>query len=132
MSDLEQLIANMTVADLARLGGKTASEIAAYALSGGAPAASGRARNGAAKKSGRGAAKPGRRASASTRTSVGGDFDAKVLAAIENAGEPVRVEQIAGVVGGTPVQRRAALHRLVADKKLKRAGRARATTYEAR
>ena len=138
MSNLEQIFADMPIARLAQLGGKSVSEIAVYALGGaaGATRAAGAAKGGRGRKAAaatNGAKAPGRRAAASVRTASGrGDFDNRVLEAIAAAGEPVRSVDIESRVGGTPEQRRAALHRLVAAKKLKRAGKARATTYEAR
>jgi len=143
MSDLEQLIAQMPIFRLAQLGGKSVAEIAVFAL-GGATLTRGtvgtvgaRASNGAARPAGpranNGAPKRAAKADASVRTAAGrGDFDARILEAIASAGGPVRSVDIEGKVGGTPQQRRTALHRLVAAKKIKRAGKARATTYEAR
>lgn len=121
---LENLVANMTIAQLAKLSGKTVADIAAIALAGSAPKS-----NGAAKAER--PARAGKRSRVGTRA-VGGDFDARVLKAIEVAGGPVRSVDIEDQVGGTPVQRRAALHRLVAAKKVKRAGVSRATTYTAK
>jgi hypothetical protein len=143
MSDLEQIFADMPIARLAQLGGMSVTEIAVYALGGAAGASraatgvtsgrgGGRGRKAAATSNGA-KATSGRKAAAAVRTASGrGDFDARVLEAISAAGEPVRSVDIEAKVGGTPEQRRAALHRLVAAKKLKRAGKARATTYEAR
>jgi hypothetical protein len=135
MSSLEQIFADMPIARLAELGGKSVSEIAVYALGGaaGASRAAATATRGRNATATNGASRPGRKAAASVRTASGrGDFDTRVLEAIAGAGGPVRSVDIEGKVGGTPEQRRAALHRLVAAKKLKRAGKARATTYEAR
>jgi hypothetical protein len=131
MSDLEQFIASMTVGDLARLARKTPSQIAAFALSGSATTAAVRKPRPPKPRP----EKPGpwKPAKASTRTAAGrGDFESKILAAIRAAGGPVRSVELEAQVGGNPMQRRAALKRLVKARKIKREGVARATTYAAR
>ena len=56
----------------------------------------------------------------------------RVLDAIKNAGGTAQSVDIEKIVGGTAQQRRAALHRLIASRKLARTGKARSTTYTVR
>ena len=129
-SDLESIVAGMSVERLAQLSGKSVSEIAVYALSGSrAPSTNGaRARRSAA------ADKPAKAAKGRKRRRAGGgrEFDEKILAAVRAAGGPVRSVDLEKQVGGDPESRRNALKRLVKTKQLKRTGVARATRYEAR
>jgi hypothetical protein len=69
-----------------------------------------------------------------TRSAKGrADYDAKVLGAISNAkGELVSATQVRGLVGGDPMQFRAAADRLVRAKKIKVQGKARGTRYRTR
>ena len=65
-----------------------------------------------------------------TRTQAGRDaYDATVQAAVQKHDGPIGAEALRGIVGGSPLQLRAALHRLVDEKVLKRKGKARATKY---
>jgi hypothetical protein len=143
MSDLETLVAKMTLADLATQTGRSVADIVAFALGAriaSAPRAVKAAVVGAvvAKRRGR-KGKRGRLAKAvaaakgSLRTAAGRtDLDDRVLAAIRAASGPTRSVDIESQVGGTPQQRRAALHRLLKLRKIKREGAARATVYIAR
>jgi hypothetical protein len=74
-----------------------------------------------------------RKTRASTRTAEGrGDYDARVLTAIESLGGPVAAEDVIKRVGGTGLQFRAATKRLLASRKISRTGKARGTRYLAR
>ncbi len=74
----------------------------------------------------------GARGKASTRTAGGREvYDTKVLAAIASAGGPVAAEAVIAKVGGTGLQFRTATKRLLASRKIKRTGKARATRYAA-
>jgi hypothetical protein len=99
---------------------------------GAAPAAPGKRRGrppGSGKKTGR---KPGRPRGAATRTQAGrSDYDEKVMSAISASKGPVSAEQARKKIGGTPMQFRAAVERLLAAKKVKREGKARGTKYRA-
>jgi len=125
MNDLERLIAEMTVADLAKLSGRTPAEIAAYALSGPARSTT---------------ANPARAARPSARTprngkasdAGAGDLAAKILAVLGAAATPLRSMDLESSVGGTTEARRAALHRLIEDKKIRKSGVARGTRYALR
>ena len=131
-SALEDLVGNMTLAELAARSGKSVEAIAAYAM-GGASGSNG-ARGRAEISNVEPGAKAGRRkAVAETRTRSGRDeFDARVLDAIKNAGGTAQSVDIEEIVGGTAQQRRAALHRLIASRKLARTGKARSTAYTVR
>jgi hypothetical protein len=133
MSDLEQLIASMTVSDLAKLSGKTASEIAAFALSGSVPRATSTAPSTRATEKPRPPRPNTNTNTTSVRTIAGrADLDARILAAVQAAGGPVSSAELEAQVGGNAMQRRAALKRLVESRKIQRQGVARATTYAAR
>jgi hypothetical protein len=140
MSELETLVAKMTLADLAAQTGRSVADIVAYALGAkgsAAPRVAKAAVEAAPAKRGRkgkrGRAPKASKREGSLRTAAGRtDLDDRVLAAIKSAGGPTRSVDIESQVGGTPQQRRAALHRLVKSKKIKREGVARATTYIAR
>lgn len=58
-------------------------------------------------------------------------YDAAVLDALKAAKGPVSAAQIRGVVGGTPLQTRTALNRLIDTGKVKWTGKARGTRYRA-
>lgn len=128
-SALEDLVGNMTLAELAARSGKSVAAIAAYALGGAAGSNGARTRSDPEPT-----AKTGRRkAVAQTRTRTGREeFDTRVLDAIKNAGGTAQSVDIEKIVGGTAQQRRAALHRLIASRKLARTGKARSTTYTVR
>lgn len=93
-----------------------------------------RAAKKAAPRNGKSAARTDGRAKASAhevRTSSGREtYDAKVLAAIEAAKGPVSAEQVRKLAGGTPIQFRAAVERLMESKRVKRLGKARGTRYK--
>jgi hypothetical protein len=59
-------------------------------------------------------------------------YDASVLKLLSSAKDPLLAVRVRDAVGGTPLQARASLHRLVKARKVKRHGRARATTYAAK
>ncbi len=76
--------------------------------------------------------KPGRPKGAGTRTQAGrSDYDQKVMSAIAASKGPVSAEQARKKIGGTPMQFRASVERLLAGKKIKREGKARGTKYRA-
>ncbi|HWB79927.1 MAG TPA: hypothetical protein VG755_33410 [Nannocystaceae bacterium] len=76
------------------------------------------------------AAAPGKKASVDTRAAAGrGKFDEAVLAAVKAAKGRVKANDLRKKVGGTSLQMRAALHRLIESGKIKSQGKARGTTY---
>lgn len=75
---------------------------------------------------------PGRAKSNGTRTQAGrSEYDGKVMAAISGSKGPISAEQARKKIGGTPMQFRASVERLLATKKIKREGKARGTKYRA-
>ena len=135
----------MTLSELADRSGKSVSQLIAWALpgkSGGdkAPAARAAAAakpNGvpgakaAAKPSG-GASKGGSKA-VNTRTPEGrAKYDVAVYDAVAAAGQAVGSSKLRKSVGGTPLQLRTALNRLIEDGKVTYEGKARATRYSLR
>lgn len=122
----------MTLTELAKRSGRSVTEIAMYALGGNAVSRAATSKNGATAKAK--TTKPGRRAAVASVRSRSGreDFDNRVLDAVRSLGGRAQSVDVERLVGGTPQQRRAALKRLVATKKLTRSGNARATTYALR
>lgn len=128
-SSLEDLVGAMTLSELAQRSGRTVEAIASFALGSStrpvrsSPASAPRAASTRAAKKTKGRVKS---------AGADGSFDERVLAAIAAAGGEARSVDIENEVGGTTEERRAALHRLVAAKKLKRSGVARGTRYAVR
>lgn len=127
-SALEDLVGSMSISELAQRSGKTIEAITAFALgdTNGSPRAKASPQSTATRLR---KETTGQRTTATARA---GSFDEKVLAAIVAAGGEARSVDIEAAVGGTAEERRGALHRLVAAKKLKRSGIARATKYAVR
>jgi hypothetical protein len=127
---LEDLVGRMTVAELAQRSGRSVESIIAYALGGSVKAPARTSTNGeAVKPRGRG----GRKASVHTRTIAGrSEFDERVLDAVRSLGGSAQSKDIARVVGGSTLQRRVALKRLVQSRKLSRSGNTAATMYTLR
>jgi hypothetical protein len=116
-----KLVPSLTVAEI---GGSSSAAAPNGVRRRGRPPGSGKG-----KKVGR---KAGAGKGASTRTPEGrSDYDQKVLGIIAGARAPVSAEDARKKIGGTPMQFRAAAERLLADKKIKREGKARGTKYRA-
>ena len=131
----------MTLSELADRSGKSVSQIIAWALPG--KTGGGKAPRPTAKPngvpSGKAAAKPAAGASkggskaVNTRTPEGrAKYDAAVYDAVAAAGQPVGSSKLRKSVGGTPLQLRTALNRLIEDGKVTYEGKARATRYSLR
>ena len=117
-SPLESLVASMTLSELSARSGKTVGQIVDWALGGraGRRAAVG-AMSGAIKR-------------VDTRTPAGRDaYDNEVLAAVLAAKSPIGAGELREQVGGTALQARTALNRLIEAGKINYEGRARATRY---
>jgi hypothetical protein len=127
MSQLETLIADMTIADLAKLAGTSVTEIAVYALGGSASRPNGTAVH---RRPGNGSTT---RAAASPGKSEATDQLAQdILAALGRSDTPLRSMDLEKLVGGTTPTRRYVLHKLLADKKIRKSGTARGTRYALR
>ena len=132
----------MTLSELADRSGKSVSQIIAWALpgkSGGGKAPATRAAAKPAASNGRAQAKPsvgaakGGGKAVNTRTPEGrAKYDAAVYDAVAAAGQPVGSSKLRKSVGGTPLQLRTALNRLIEDGKVTYEGKARATRYALR
>lgn len=84
----------------------------------------------AAPKAAAKAAPAAKKAAVDTRAAAGrAKYDETVLAAIRGAKTKVKAADLRSKLGGTPLQIRAALHRLIEDGKIKAHGQARGTTY---
>jgi len=158
---LEALVASMPLSDLAQRSGRSVDEIVSWALSGvsapavkSAPAAApARASAKAAEPAPKAASPVIRRRGAvkaapapvveeeedeeagevDTRTPAGRDrYDKAVLNMVLNASQPIAAATIRSDLGGTPLQVRASLNRLIEDGKVEYQGQARAMRYTAR
>jgi len=127
----------MTLSELADRSGKSVSQIIAWALpgkSGGSKAAAPRAgaKKPAAKAAPSGGASKGAKV-VNTRTPEGrAKYDEAVFAAVSSAKGPLGSSALRKSVGGTPLQLRTALNRLIEDGKVTYEGKARATRYSLR
>ena len=134
-SALEDLVASMTISELAQRSGRSVGAIAAYALGRSRPIT-------AAPTSSRNERRSSSTTRKAARASVGHvdtrsasgrkEFDTRVLEAVRALGGSAQANDVERVVGGTPMQRRTSLARLVKSRKLTRSGQARATTYSVR
>lgn len=131
--ELGPLLRNLTVGDLLRSG--AAASVAAPTRPRGAGK---RSRGGAkapkeakeAKESAPKAAKAAKAGVVDTRSAAGRErFDQTVLAAIKAAASPISAEELRGQIGGTPLQARSALARLINAGKVTWEGKARGTRY---
>lgn len=139
----------MTVDDLARRTGRSVADLVQFAFGSNAAAADepvrtgrrGRPPGSGAKRGRPPGRKPGRPAAAAagkkggevdTRAAASrGKFDEAVLGAVRGSKGRVKAAELRKKVGGSSLQMRAALHRLIEDGKIKSQGKARGTTYSA-
>jgi hypothetical protein len=123
---LESIVANMSVADLARLAGTSVEQIVVAAMGG-----SSRPR--AAIKNGGRAAKTQAPRAAKKGGSVarGGVSTDSLLQVVSGARGPIDINSIRAKIGGSPAQVRAGLQKLAAAKKVKITGKKRGTRYTA-
>ena len=136
-SPLEQFVGSMTVSEFAKHTGKSVEQIAAWASGARAPASPKAAAPAAAAPAGKPApGKPGPKSSGlkakavNTRTPEGrAAYDEAVLEAVTNAKEAVGSSYLRRRIGGTPLQLRTALNRLIEGGKVSYQGKARATRY---
>ena len=129
----------MTLSELSDRSGKSVSQIIAWALpgkSGGAKASTPRAaakKPAAAKASGGGSSTKSAGKGVNTRTPEGrAQYDAAVYEAVSSAGKPIGSSKLRKAAGGTPLQMRTALNRLIEEGKVTYEGKARATRYSLR
>lgn len=151
---LETLVSNMALSELAQLSGRSIAEIVNWAMSGvraEASRSSAGARPEATRTRATSTPAPSSNRSArreeeeeveevedgeeevNTRTQEGRErYDRAVLELVRNAKGPIGATQIRDALGGTPLQVRTALNRLIEGGHLAYQGRARATRYRAR
>lgn len=146
-TSLENLVSGMTVAELAQRSGHSVATLVELAFGSRAAAAPAIARpakgkRGAAKgkrgakKAAASATKPAPKAEGAKKAGVDtrapssrAKFDESVLATIKGAKGRIKAADLRKRLGGTPLQMRTALHRLLAEGKIKSHGKARGTTY---
>lgn len=152
MSALEQLVGNMTVAQLAEAAGMDIDAVVSLVLG---SKETGAARQAPAAAKGRGGRKPGRRPAAeaapaavaateeeeaggdegghNTRTRSGRqELDNAILDFLKGQPEPVRALDIRKAIGGTAAQIRTRLNYLIEKGKVTYKGRASGTRYRAK
>lgn len=126
---LEHLVGELTLADLAARSGRSVSEIVEYAMRSKPGAAAART----AAQAGKAAPAPskaGRARKVDTRTAGGREaYQEAVLGVLVASGKPTAAAFIRRKAGGTPLQARAALNRLIEGGKVTFSGKARATRY---
>ena len=141
-SVLEALVASMTISELSERSGKTVEDIVEWAMAGRegaskAPRATRPPKGRASAPSPKPAAAPKAAPRAAndavdTRSAAGRRvYEQAVLAVVRDAEDPFSAPAIRSSVGGTPLQVRTALNRLIENGALNYQGRARATRYSA-
>lgn len=125
---LENFVGNMTLAELASRSGRAVGEIVDYAMRTKPTRSNGTA--GKASKTGLTKTTSARSRAVNTRTAAGRDqYDATVLRVLRDAGDKVGAVEMRKQVGGTALQVRTALNRLIEAGAVTFEGKARATTY---
>jgi hypothetical protein len=123
---------DLTVGELTSLGGDIggiAKTLTVAELRSGKPGLS----KGRTAKPTKGAARPPASGAVNTRTPQGrARYDAQILATLKESGPKTSAAAIRDKVGGTPLQVRTALNRLIESGKVAYSGRARATKYTAK
>ena len=120
MSALESLVASMTLAELARLAGKSVEEVVALACGGTSRS------NGVSASRDTSAAPTRARPGTVPRGGLRVDH---VLAAVESVGGPAKAEDVRAKVGGSVTQVRSALQKLAKAGKVRITGERRGTRY---
>lgn len=127
---LAGLLGSITIGDL--IGGGGSAPAAGKGRAGRKPGKGAR-RKGAAAAKPRGGAKAGGGAAVDTRTAEGrAAYDANVLTALKAATGPQAASDLTSKVGGSPLQIRTSLARLIEAGSVNWAGRARGTRYTAK
>lgn len=131
LTALEALVSSMTIADLSERSGKSVEEIVDWAMKGqGGTRKSPRTNGVAAAPAAESGGRRRRGGSVNTRTPAGREaYDSSVLSSVQDASSPIGAAAIRKQVGGTPLQVRAALNRLIEKGQVTYQGRARATRY---
>jgi hypothetical protein len=126
---LEALVGEMTLADLAKKSNRTVEQLVGFAFGNAGPA---RGRQAATASAPAKSAPSSQRQAGkvNTRSAAGrAAYEQAVYDVVANANGKVAAVGIRAKVGGTPMQARAALNRLIEDGKITYEGKARATKY---
>lgn len=126
---LEVLVGEMTLAELAAKSKRSVDQIVSFAL---ANVQSRTAKPTAARANAKSAPplKDARGGKVNTRSASGrAAYEHAIYDTVASSRGNIAAAQIRAKVGGTPMQARAALNRLIADAKITYEGRARATKY---
>ncbi|MBL4687242.1 MAG: hypothetical protein JKY37_21780 [Nannocystaceae bacterium] len=127
---LEHLVGELTLADLAARSGRSVGEIVEYAMRSKPGATAARTAAQGSKATTPAPSKGGRARKVDTRTAGGREaYQEAVLDVLVGSGKPTAAAFIRRKAGGTPLQARAALNRLIEGGKVTFSGKARATRY---
>ena len=130
-SPLEEFVGSMTLSELANRSGRSVGQIVAWALPGNSGGNKAAAPRSPAKKTSAKASGGGK--NVNTRTPEGrAAYDAAVLNAVSASNKPIGSSKLRKSVGGTPLQLRTSLNRLIEEDKVTYQGKARATKYALR
>ena len=132
-SPLEEFVGSMTISELADRSGRSVSQIIAWAhpgTSGGSKTAAPKAAPKKPAAKAPSAASTGGGKNVNTRTPEGrAAYDVAVLDAVTASKKPIGSSKLRKAIGGTPLQLRTALNRLIEAGKVTYQGKARATKY---
>ncbi len=125
-SSLEAFVGGLTIAELAERSGKSVEQIVDWALGKRRPSTVQGSTAAAGVQAGKEAGTHG----VNTRTPEGREaYDNAVLALLESAKTPMGASKLRKQAGGTPLQMRTALNRLIDTGKVSYTGQARAMVY---
>jgi hypothetical protein len=126
---LEVLVGEMTLAELASKSKRSVDQIVSFAMQDGASASRGRGAT-ASPSAAKAAPKASRGGNVNTRSRAGREaYEQAVFNVLNSSKGKVAAADIRSKVGGTPMQARAALNRLIEDRRVSYEGKARATRY---
>lgn len=133
MNSLESIVGTLTVGELASRSGRTIGEIVSFAVEGASPT---RSSNASRKREVVVVERPvakSKRNGVNTRTPDGrAEYDEDLFNALEESADWMGAGALRKRVGGSPLQARTALTRLVESNRIEFRGRARSTMYRAR
>jgi hypothetical protein len=126
---LEQLVGEMTLAELAAKANRSVEQLVSFAMQSGAPAP-GRGATASPSAAKAAPAKAAHGGKVNTRSAAGrAAYEQAVHDVVAGSKGKIAATEIRARVGGTAMQARAALNRLIEDGKVTYEGKARATKY---